>query len=252
MTKFFLGTGAYALALANLCWAASETEVSASLGAATELARKVVDLGTHKLTYIRITAPMLPRTPVAPPPAPRILTAEEQAAEDARAEKTHVQLFLSVTVYPGSGDVPTVTDLNWWKEGKRYQAWANVDFRVFSSFTELETETHVYSWFPGVGEGSIEGIPASERPAGFSLFSAFDAPCCYVEGDADDLAAESDILTGLDYFCAYYELHRERLASDYLKRKADEAAREAELKKNPPKPVSTVIHFWKNPQPANP
>lgn len=224
----------------------------AALSAAPRLARKVVDLGTHKLTYVRIAAPALPARPEPPPSPTPEPTPEEQAAEDARAAKTHVQLLLSVTVYPGNGDTPTISDLNWWKDGRRHQVWSNIDFRVFSPFRDLETPTHVFSWFPGIGEGSIHGLSAAELPAGFSRFTTADAVGYCFEGEAADAETVADTLLGLDYFHAYYDLHREALLADYARRQAEAAAREAERRKNPPKPVSTTIHFWKNPAPASP
>lgn len=214
--------------------------------AASQLGRKVVNLGTHKVTYIRITPPRLPATPVAPPASVVRSTPEQISADEARAAKTYAQLSVSVTVYPATADTPTVADLSWWHEGKRYQAWSNVDFRLLTQMREIETATHIFSWFPFVGEGSVEQLPGSSRPAGFSLFTKADTfPQYYFEGGDDDMAAVADTLAGLDYVHAYYQLHRERLAAEMAQRVTDAAARKAESAKNPPKPVDTTIHFWK-------
>lgn len=227
-------------------------ETPPQLQTATELARKVVNLGTHKVTYIRITPPRLPALPVPPPTPVAQPTPEQIAAEEARAAKTYEQLSVSVTVYPATATTPTVSDLSWWHEGKRYQAWSNVDFRLLTQITQVETATHIFSWFPFVGEDSIEGLPASSRPAGFSLFKKADTDAqYYFEGNEEDMATVAGTLAGLDYFHAYYQLNRERLATEYAQRMADAAAQEAELAKNPPKPVDTVIHFWKNSAPAS-
>jgi hypothetical protein len=222
------------------------------LESAPVLARKVVDMGTHKVTYIRITPPQLPAVPQPPPPPVTQPTPEQLAAEEARAAKTYEQLMVSVTVYPATATTPLVADLNWWHEGKRYQAWSNVDFRLLTQISQVETETHIFAWFPMVGEGSVEEIPAEQRPAGLSLFTAADtAPLYYVEGTEEDMAAVAGTLAGLDYFHAYYQLHKPRLAEEYAQLMALIAERQAELEKNPPKPVDTTIHFWRAPAPAS-
>lgn len=219
----------------------------------TELSRKTVDLGTHKVTFIHVTQPRLSVLPTPPAVAVTPPSAEQVAADEARAAKTYEQLSASVTVYPGAGERPTVSDLTWWHEGKRYQAWSNIDFRLLTQLPELETETHVFSWFPFVSEGSVEEIPVAERPAGLSLFPLADtAPQYYLEGSTEEIAPIEGTLHGLDYLHAYYQLHHARLASEYAERLAVATAQEAELAKNPPKPADTVIHFWKVSAAANP
>jgi hypothetical protein len=213
---------------------------------ATELARKIVDRGTHKVIFIRITPLKLPALPTPPVAAITQPSPEQLAAEEVRAAKIYEQLAATVTVYPGSGERPTVSDLTWWHDGKRYQAWSNIDFRLLTQLPELETETHIFSWFPFVSEGSVEEIPVSDRPAGLSLFTLADtAPQYYLEGSVEEITPIEGTLHGLDYLHAYYQLHHSRLALEYAERLAAFAAQEAELAKNPPRPVDTVIHFWK-------
>jgi hypothetical protein len=219
----------------------------------TELSRKTVDLGTHKVTFIRITPPRLPVLPTPPVIAVAPPSAKQLAEDEARAAKTYEQLSATVTVYPGAGERPTVSDLTWWHEGKRYQAWSNIDFRLLTQIPELETETHVFSWFPFVSEGSVEEIPVAERPTGLSLFTLADTtPQYYLEGSVEEIAPIEGTLHGLDYLHAYYQLHHARLTSEYAERLAVAAAQEAELAKNLPRPMDTVIHFWKASAAANP
>lgn len=230
-----------------LLWAEGISDVPPlQLMAAPQLFRKVVNLGTHKITYVRITPPQLPALPQPPPVPVAQPTPEQIAAEEARAAKTYLQLSVSVTVYPATATRPTVSDLSWWHEGKRYQAWSNVDFRLLTQISEVETETHIFSWFPFVGVGFLDEIPEERWPAGFALFGVADTtPVYYVEGTEADLTPVADILAGLDYFHAYYQVHYTRLAREYAELVALNEARAAELERNPPKPVDTVIHFWK-------
>lgn len=224
----------------------AESNAPATLTVATELACKVVDFGTHRVTYIRIVPPQLPPLPIQPPPPPKEPTAEEQAAEDARAAKIYQDLGISGMVYVGT---PTVTELTWWKEGKRYRAWSNVNFQHLTQITELETETHVFAWFPILSDLPQAEIPPESRPPELSLFTAADTtPAYFFEGTEAEMAEEAGTLLGLDYLHAYYQLHRDKLAADYAKRMEEVAIHEAhaaELAKNPPKPPDTVIHFWK-------
>ncbi len=226
-------------------------DATTALEVAPELSRKVVHLGTHKITYIRITPPQLPRMPVAPVVPAREPTAEELAAEEAYAAKIYEHLGLTCMVYVGT---PTVTELTWWHEGKRHRAWSNADFRLLTQLGHLETETHVFSWFSFVSEAVVADIPVAERPAEFTLFSASDtAPEYYFEGTEADMIATANTLLSLDYMHAYYELHREQLATEHAQRMQDAAlheARGAELAKNSPKRPDTVIRFWKAPAAA--
>lgn len=218
----------------------------AALSAATELVRKTVDLGTHTVTYVRITPPQLSALPQAPRPPATEPNAEQLAQEAARAAKIYEQLLFSVTVYPATATTPTVIDLNWWREGRRYQAWSNVDFRLLGQITELETSTHVFAWFPAVGVDAVTDLPADRHPAGLALFDAADpAPHYYVEGTEADLAPVADTLLGLDTLHAYYQIHYTRLVEEHARLQALNAAHAAELARNPPRPVDTVIHFWK-------
>lgn len=251
ITKYFPAACVYTLAFAPLCFAEGIADAPAALASATELARKVVDLGTHKITYVRITPPALPSLPVQPLIPAAAPSAEELAAQELRAAKAHGNLTVTGVVYVGS---PTVTELTWTNDdGQSFRAWSNVDFRLLTQLRDIETENHVFMWFPFISEASVEEIPPESRPAGLSLFTVTDiAPEYFFEGTDEDMGKAAVTLAGLDYLHAYFQLNRARLAEDYTRRMAEAAAREEELKRNPPKPVDTVIHFWKNPAPASP
>jgi hypothetical protein len=251
MTKLIRAAGAYTLAIASLCYAEGDSAVSASLGSAAELARKVVDFGTHKITYIRITPPALPPVPPQSETPPVTPTAEELAAQERRAAKAHGNLTVTAVVYVGA---PTVTELSWIsEEGQRFRAWSNADFRLLTQLNDIETETHIFMWFPFVSEVSVEEIAPEDRPAGLSLFTAADTASEYFfEGTEQDAAKAAVTLAGLDFLHAFYQIHRARLAEDHARRIAEAAAQAEELAKNPPKRPDTVIHFWKNSQPATP
>lgn len=245
------------LLLISLVFAASSRASAEATGPGSipapvvELSRKVVDFGTHKVTYIRITPPALPALPAQPQTPTPTPTAEELAAQERRAAKAHGMLNVTGIVYVGS---PTVTELTWTDDdGQRFRAWSNADFRLLTQLSTIETETHIFMWFPFISEGSVEEIPVENRPSGLSLFTANDtAPEYFFEGTDEDMTKAATTLAGLDYLHAFYQIHKTRLEEDYTRRMAEAAAQAEELAKNPPKPVDTVIHFWKNPAPASP
>lgn len=84
------------------------------------LAKKAVDFGSCKVMFIRIAPPRLPVVQAAPVAETASPSAEHLAADTARAAKAYEQLSASVTVYPGSGERPSVSDLTWCHEDKRH------------------------------------------------------------------------------------------------------------------------------------
>jgi hypothetical protein len=218
---------------------------SAELTAYSEVVRKEVRRGDHKVTLIRVRPPTLSkviRTPVA---APRPLTSEEKAYEERVAQKGYAMLSLSATVYLSAKTA--VTELRWRNESGEieYRAWSNVDFRYLTNLTQIETETTVYSWFPFIDECDLSGWPKNEKPPvppdlGFSRSEAE----YFVDAHAKDLKSEEATLAGLDYLHAYYQLNYSELKTAYEKRLADARAEEIRLARNPPKTPDTTTYFW--------
>lgn len=209
----------------------------------TEVARKVVTLKDHKVTYIRIRPPSLPLLP--PAPEPRLPTAEEQAAAERMAEKAYAELNLRVTVYLGGAQ--PVSELSWRDEtGERtFRAWSNVDFRYLAQLWQFETATTVYSWFPFVDEIGLSDFPA-DQPAPIPAGLQFEPGIAeyYLEAGVADLKSEQTTLAGLDHLHAYAQIHAVELKADYERREAESDAREKHLREHPPKTPDSIIHFW--------
>ena len=209
----------------------------------TEVARKIVTLKDHTVTYIRIRPPSLPQLP--PAPAPRPLTAEEQANSDRMAEKAYAMLDLTVTVYLG-GPHP-VSELRWRDEtgDLSFRAWSNVDFRYLTRLSQFETATTVYAWFPFVDEVALSDFPADQPPPIPSGLQFEPGTAEYfVDSQLAGLKSEEATLEGLDYLHAFSQLHAAELKADYERREAEYTAHEKELRENPPKTPDSVIHFW--------
>lgn len=210
----------------------------------TELSRKVVNLGDHKITFVRVRPPVLPAPP--PPPPVRKPTAEEIATAKRMEKKAYATLNITATVYLDKNR--TVSELRWRNEetgNHEYRAYSNVDFRYLTQLHHLETETTVYAWFPFVSEYDLRNLPADEEPPRLPdlVFSGKEAEY-FVDSRAKSVETEEMTLAGLDYLHAYYQLNHAKLKWDYEKRMAENEARERELRENPSIKPDTVMHFW--------
>jgi hypothetical protein len=230
--------------LTTFSWAGEEARSDAQIAPVvySELSRKVVDYGDHKVSLVRIRPPNLPKAPL-PPPSP-VPTAEEQATAERYAKKGYAMLSVTATVYRGN---PTITELTWRDDSgeNEYRAWSNADFRYLTQLPSLETETMVYCWFPFIFEYDLSDWPADQKsPIPRGLKFSRTAAEYYVDERAKALKDQEVTLAGLDYLHAYYQIHYKELKADYEKREAENEAREKELRKNPPKTPDTIIHFW--------
>ncbi len=216
-----------------------------SLISYSEVARKEVRLGDHKITLIRVRPPSLPKVAPATAAPPRPPTAEEKAYEERVATKGYATLQVSATVYFGRKTI--VTELRWRNDAGdiEYRAYSNVDFRYLTELTQLETETTVYSWFPFLYECDLASWPKNEKsplPPGLD-FSANEAEY-FVEAGAKALKSEETTLAGLDYLHAYYQLHFAELKAGYEKREKLAAAEEKARRKNPPTVPDSTLRWW--------
>jgi hypothetical protein len=209
----------------------------------TEVSRKVVNLGDHTMSFIRVRTPVLPSAPRLLPVAPS--TAAEFARVGEPEKKGFATLNVSATVF--LDDKRTITELRWWDEtgANEYIAYSNADFRYLDQLSQIETEKTVYMWFPFVNVFDLTNLGAdsiSALPSGVKLSTKETE--YVVDVRAKNLASEEITLAGLDYLHAFYQLHASSLKADYKKRMTDNAAREKELREHPPVKPDTVIHFW--------
>jgi hypothetical protein len=208
----------------------------------SEISRREVRVGDHKMTLIRVRPPVLPKAP--PPLAPPTPTLEQKATEERMATKACATLNLSASVYIGK---PTITELRWRDETgeKEFKAWSNIDFRYLTQLPYLETPTTVYQWFPFVDAYTLADFPAGEKPPipkGLKLRAKGADYVVNLTGK--ELDSQETTLAGLDYLHAYYQLNHAKLKAAYEKRQAENNARERELMLNPPKTPDTTIRFW--------
>ena len=174
---------------------------------------------------------------------------------DSVANKQMV--FISATVYDRSR-----TLLKCYLSGdsdKKITAWSNLDFNYYSGMgtfavTGAEGKTRHYDYFMGIGNLDREYVREYRKRHGLDPLPddlpqipelPDDGPAYVVQqGDPDDPAPDSAILTMLDDLHAFYRDEGERLIESYEARKRAREARRAELLANPPKPKDVKVHFW--------
>ncbi|MEY4488389.1 MAG: hypothetical protein RIQ79_897 [Verrucomicrobiota bacterium] len=210
----------------------------------SEVGRKVITVGDHTVTLIRVRPPALAKAP--PPPEPRQPTDAEQATADRRAQKAYVVLSFTSTVYLG-GKTP-VTELRWRDdEGvTEYVAYSNADFRYLSNVGQFETETTVYDWFlPLIDACDLSELPAGQKPPVPSGLNFEPGVTEYLlDARARDAKGQEPVLAGLDSLCAYYQINYDALKVGYEKREADSEARERELREHPPRTPDATLRWW--------
>lgn len=240
--------GLFALTLTHAVLAQEVQPDLTPLDAAPVLARKVVDHGTHTATYTRIRPPVLAKRPIPPPQPERELTSQEREAMERREAKDYASLAITATVYLGAKQ--TVTALRWWdpKTGEQYRAYSNADFRYLTQIRDIETETHIYSWFPFVDSCELSELPPDEPnpiPKGITFEAGTVEYLLDTRAKAD--ASQARTLDLLDHIHALYQISLPELKADYEKRMKEAAEREEELRKNPPVPPDTKTFWWPMP-----
>ncbi len=169
-------------------------------------------------------------------------TAEQIAADEARAHKRQEVIFLSATVYDRR-----VTELRLQAGQKEVHAWSNVDFNHFAGMAELETEDALYWLVMSLGNESAQDAtndaqdsqkmaPAPDR------FNASRAD--YFPAADQKEAVHTEATAALNALHSYYQANREQLAAAHAQRETERIAKERTLRESPPAPKDTVIHFW--------
>jgi len=236
--KIFLGMEWSYCAFASALLVAPAVAQVSSTGSKPQfdvLARKVENRGDHTITFVRVKPTTLPKA-LAPAPQPEP-TVEEQAVAARRANKSYETITITADVYVGTR---TVTELSWTEGAVTYRALSNVDFRLLTQLTDIETRDTVYPWFLFVSAAEGE-MPERLREDDLRKLNPTDADYILL-GAVKEQNAVVKGLDLLDYVHAYAQLNEAELKSDVAKREADELAAEEKRQKTPP--VSPVITFW--------
>jgi hypothetical protein len=182
--------------------------------------------------------PKIPRPPS--PPSPRDVTPisdEALAKLLARFQQT-VYVGIGATVYNGER-----SKVQWSYNGERYEAWSNVDFRLFQGIGEVKRNGRTFSYMlmaSGLDYHPLDRakpLPVPEHPELPELDVA------YVVTTGDDENEEA-----LEVITALHELYADRkdeLEAAYVKRVKYAEDASAWRKANPPQPRDIKVSFWR-------
>lgn len=203
----------------------------------TILERREIDFGGRKLISHRVADPGLPKTKNKAPLATLPTTSLPPRSFMYTSKENHTVL-LSATVHEGE---PTVTHLRWRILGlaeQELEAWSNIDWRLMSGTSNLESETDSYFILLGVGLPSY----SDEVP---SLPISVDGKAEYfVYADSND-GVEEKAFEVIDLLHSYYEVNEPQLKIHHQRREAINDAWERHKAANPAKPQKAEIYFWK-------
>jgi len=227
------------------------------LESARIIERAEADLGDRKVIFNRVV-PQARRYVTSrrerPEPPRQLSEAELAQFYAAYEQKDHRSLFLSGTVYEDG-----VTELSWTHGGRRYEAFANIDFRHFMGVGDFETEDAHYTLLMAIGEGTRESIREQNRRAEVENWSDYNPK--WVPGresfSSDSVeylvVSEEEITDDSPYACieamlAHYANNHEQMKIAYQRAVALREAQERYLRANPPQPQDTIINFAPSPK----
>jgi len=157
-------------------------------------------------------------------------------ALQARAEKEHVVLMLSATVYDHS-----VTRLSW-RTGKIENiAFTNADFNFLRGVHSIQTEIHDFTFFMGIGNASAENNPyRDETVPDASAFFSERSEYAFVSGDAENDA----VFAGIEALLEHYDANLPVLKIEHQRREALSAAKKRYDTAHPKAPEPFIMQFW--------
>jgi hypothetical protein len=210
----------------------SPNQASAAYFQILQQSRSVV--GGHSVTYNLVVPPVRPNPTAAPQPSPT--PAAENSAE---AAKDFRFIFFSATVYDRK-----FTVLRWFSETspETFTAVSNVDFNLFTSIPEFETQDTVYDFFMALDNETVanaDPVTARELAQAGAVLPTDRSAYIVVSGSAG-----SDALSAFDDFHSYFDANKAWLVRSYWQKQQQMAQQELWLRLHPPVIPNPVINFW--------
>lgn len=149
--------------------------------------------------------------------------------------------MLSATVYDH-----VVTRLRWRFAGEdqaaEYIAFTNADFNMLRGAYTIQTDTHDFTFFMGIGDASRADNPHSTETVPLaSSFSSKRSEYAVIQGDPENEAA----FAGIEALLAHYDANLPELKIQQQRRKALAAAKKRYDAKNPAQaPEPFIMQFW--------
>ncbi|MEY4484141.1 MAG: hypothetical protein RL693_1593 [Verrucomicrobiota bacterium] len=196
--------------------------------------QQIVHKDGRAITFNRVVPPPTPiasaSTSVSPSKVANVPLEQES--------KDHQMLSISATVYDRK-----ITELRWFKDGKSFHAWSNIDFNYIAGIGSFETADTIYSVVLGIGNetsqssGIVKSLPALEA------FPAAQSSYILIKGDPKTAYTAQDVAS-MDALHHYFAVNRDKLKAAYTLREQERLKQEQWQKAHPPVPKDTVINFW--------
>jgi hypothetical protein len=219
------------------------------------LDRHEVDLGNHTITYDRLETPRLKPVPTPTPVLRRVEpvpTAAEMEEMRKMATKRFASVFLQCTLFNKE-----FTEVEWNEEGVNLAFLTTANFQYLSQLLDFETGTSECSFLMGWGEGNraefeaMNRVYATRRGTGRKPRSW---PASIIQQQkrtgksAWQLVSTGpvppEVLKVIEALHTYYDANAAKLAADFRRREAEQAAHELWLKNNPPIPRDTTVEYF--------
>ncbi|MEI8294448.1 MAG: hypothetical protein WCG66_10780 [bacterium] len=219
------------------------------------LDRHEVGLGNRKITYDRLETPKLKPVPTPTPvlqlvePVP---TAAELEEMRKMAGKRFVGVFLHCTCFNNE-----FTEVEW-REGGVYLAFlTTANFQYLSQLSDFDTGTCQCSFLMGWGESdraefeAMNQVFATGRVAGrkprswpSSLIQQQKRTGKSAWQVVSTGPVPPEVLKVIEALHTYYDANAAKLAAEFQRREAEQAARERWLKEHPPIPRDTTVEYF--------
>lgn len=196
--------------------------------------RKVFQADGHKVTFIRLTNPVL--VPVIRPVIAK--NAEEIATELRRGKKQFVEFVISANIFEDG-----LSEIQWSYNDSTYHALSTVNFLHFTGLSEIETDDTVFSFLLSMGRAEktdkiLSRLKVMRQVPGIGK-------CDFVVDQVNAGIIEENALLGIDVLHAYYQIHGDAMARAFIAREAEYAKKEAERPKSPTPIPDSEIQYWR-------
>jgi hypothetical protein len=219
------------------------------------LDRHEVDLGNRTITYDRLETPRLKPMPTPTPVLRRVEpvpTAAELEEMRKMATRRFASVFLQCTLFNKE-----FTEVEWNEEGVSLAFLTTANFQYLSQLSDFDTGTSECSFLMGWGEANraefeaMNQVYATGRGTGRKPRSW---PVSLIQQQkrtgksAWQLVSTGpvppEVLKVIEALHTYYDANVAKLAADFRRREAEQAAHELWLKNNPPIPRDTTVEYF--------
>jgi hypothetical protein len=152
-----------------------------------------------------------------------------------------VNLLVSATVFNHQ-----ITEISWSQNGVTYRGYSNIDFSLLDGLTQFTSADTVYTLLlvltvPGANPhtGTPPAVPSIPQ-----LPALTPTQSDYVIVAENGQTPPDDAFTPMDDLHAYFDAHRDDLATLHAQYQANLAAQAQWQKDHPVVPQDTVISFW--------